>query len=431
MAGCVGDRGDGVVHDADAADRAPRPRTVYSSASGRRRHAPESQLTREPRPAPHPAPAMACRERAPPAAGRAGRLRHAEPQRERAPAGAAPGPRAGGAGRRHASRPSPSAGTTRCWPASAPPPRCCSTPTSTPCRPTAGYTAPPHAAGRAGRPALRPGRGRHQGGDRRHPRGAGRPQRGQGGRPRDVAVLFSGDEEKGATRAPAPSWPASAARGLRAGHRLRAHRLPGRAPPPRHRLGRGGRHLARRPLVARRRPAQPLVILARAAVALDELGQRHRALGPQGFRGLCLNVAALDGGVAFNVDPQPGRELARVGAAARRAATSAAILAELEARGPAGGRARAHRLAVVHANPPFATRDLAAFEPLLGERARSPVDLAFWTEAALLRRGRHRRGRVRAGRHRPGPRRRRVRRDRPARDGARRLRRPAVLTVCA
>ena len=35
-------------------------------------------------------------------------------------------------------------------------------------------------------------------------------------------------------------------------------------------------------------------------------------------------------------------------------------------------------------NPAFSTRDLAAFEPLLGARARQPVDLAFWTEAALL-----------------------------------------------
>ena len=69
---------------------------------------------------------------------------------------------------------------------------------------------------------------RHQGRHRRHPRGAGRSAGRRGGRPRDVAVLFSGDEEKGATRACAPSWPASAP-GARAGHRLRADRLPGRA----------------------------------------------------------------------------------------------------------------------------------------------------------------------------------------------------------
>jgi acetylornithine deacetylase len=38
---------------------------------------------------------------------------------------------------------------------------------------------------------------------------------------------------------------------------------------------------------------------------------------------------------------------------------------------------------VVNANPPFQTRDLGAFEALL-PGARAPVDLSFWTEAALL-----------------------------------------------
>jgi acetylornithine deacetylase len=35
-------------------------------------------------------------------------------------------------------------------------------------------------------------------------------------------------------------------------------------------------------------------------------------------------------------------------------------------------------------NVPFFTRDVAAFEPLLGAAARAPVDMGFWTEAALL-----------------------------------------------
>jgi acetylornithine deacetylase len=40
--------------------------------------------------------------------------------------------------------------------------------------------------------------------------------------------------------------------------------------------------------------------------------------------------------------------------------------------------------AVPLANAPFATRDLAAFRPLLGEVVEAPIDLAFWTEAAVL-----------------------------------------------
>ena len=39
---------------------------------------------------------------------------------------------------------------------------------------------------------------------------------------------------------------------------------------------------------------------------------------------------------------------------------------------------------VVLDNPPFATRELEAFRPLLGTVVDAPIDLAFWTEAALL-----------------------------------------------
>ena len=38
-----------------------------------------------------------------------------------------------------------------------------------------------------------------------------------------------------------------------------------------------------------------------------EHGQQQRSVGPEGFRGLCLNIAALDGGVAFNVIPSQAR----------------------------------------------------------------------------------------------------------------------------
>jgi acetylornithine deacetylase len=37
---------------------------------------------------------------------------------------------------------------------------------------------------------------------------------------------------------------------------------------------------------------------------------------------------------------------------------------------------------LVKASLPFATRDLAAFAPLLGERLGPSVDLGYWTEAA-------------------------------------------------
>ena len=126
----------------------------------------------------------------------------------------------------------------------------------------------------------------------------------------------------------------------------------------------------------------PIAILARAAVALDDFGREQLDQGPEGFRGICLNVAALDGGIAFNVvptratlsmslRPAPGTDVGK-------------LLEEAGRRARAAVAPRAIEWEVRKENPAFATRDIAAFEPLLGARARQPVDLAFWTEAALL-----------------------------------------------
>lgn len=124
----------------------------------------------------------------------------------------------------------------------------------------------------------------------------------------------------------------------------------------------------------------PIAALSRLAVALDDWGLARRDVGPKGFEGMCMNLAKLDGGVAFNVVPAH----AKLSASIRPppGADSAAIRAELEAI------VRAHvpsaTTTFTRDNAPFATRDLAAFEPLVGDAARAPIDLAFWTEAALL-----------------------------------------------
>jgi acetylornithine deacetylase len=60
----------------------------------------------------------------------------------------------------------------------------------------------------------------------------------------------------------------------------------------------------------------------------------------------------------------------------------AALRAEIEATVRA--HAPAAQLTWPLDNPPFATRAPAAFVDLLGERAERPIDLAFWTEAAVL-----------------------------------------------
>jgi acetylornithine deacetylase len=196
----------------------------------------------------------------------------------------------------------------------------------------------------------------------------------------EVAVLFSGDEEHGATvaRAFLASERARGLRraivceptGLRVGHRHRgicsAFAL---ASSP-------GGHSSR----ADELPS-PLAILARAAVALDDLGRRRRTEGPPGFPGLCLNVAGIDGGLAFNVIPTQAR--LTVSVRPGPGVDSRAVLAELEAEARQAAAPAPLDWTVGLSNPAFQTRDLAAFAPLLGDRVQAPVDLAFWTEAAL------------------------------------------------
>ena len=125
------------------------------------------------------------------------------------------------------------------------------------------------------------------------------------------------------------------------------------------------------------RVPNPLATLARAAVALDELGGRYRNSGPEGLRGLCMNVAALDGGMAFNIipaaaaltfslRPPPGFELEGVLAQVRMAVASATAPLATDWQ-------------LVASNPAFATRDFASFAPFFDERAT--VDLPFGTEA--------------------------------------------------
>ncbi|WP_394822090.1 M20 family metallopeptidase [Pendulispora albinea] len=198
-------------------------------------------------------------------------------------------------------------------------------------------------------------------------------------KPKNVGVLFSGDEElsstciaaflaspyaKGLARA-IVCEPTSVRVGVR--HRgILGLKLTLR--------GEGG-HSSRADTMR-----APLAELCRVAVAWDDWGKAQRGRGPKGFTGMCTNIAGLEGGVAFNVVPEratltasfrppPGTDVNAVGselvAIAKEIcpdATSDAVL----------GR------------PAFATQALAAFPPTIGARSEAPVDLAFWTEAAQL-----------------------------------------------
>jgi acetylornithine deacetylase len=123
----------------------------------------------------------------------------------------------------------------------------------------------------------------------------------------------------------------------------------------------------------------PLAVLARAAVALDQLGTRSTRLGPPGLEGICMNIAALDGGVAFNiipaqasltfsVRPAPGVDAEALVGEARACVHDATTPLPVEWE-------------VVASNPAFATRAPSSFAGLLGEAAQNLVDLPFGTEA--------------------------------------------------
>ncbi len=196
--------------------------------------------------------------------------------------------------------------------------------------------------------------------------------------PDKLAVLFSGDEElggvsireflasdriRGVVRAIVcePT-------GCRVGTRHRgvyAARISARAP---------GGHSSLADTIP-----NPLAALAHAAVALDELGARSKDLGPPGLQGICMNIAALDGGMAFNIIPAQAtltfsiRPSPGVGVEP--------LVAEARARVEQATQPLPTEWQAFASNPALATRDVAGFAPLLGEAARHPVDLPFGTEA--------------------------------------------------
>lgn len=200
-------------------------------------------------------------------------------------------------------------------------------------------------------------------------------------RPQDTAILFSGDEEfssvvmkdfvAGERRRGIERAIVCEPTNLRAGVRHRGFVAVEVT------LGGPGGHSSQADTL----PA-PLAELARVAVALDDWGRSKRAVGPEGFQGMCMNIAKLDGGIAFNVIPAQGRLLLSVRPPPQDASSVAADMKELE--GIVKTVAPAATMEVIRGNVPFATRDVASFEPYLGDIAKAPIDLGFWTEAALL-----------------------------------------------
>jgi acetylornithine deacetylase len=128
------------------------------------------------------------------------------------------------------------------------------------------------------------------------------------------------------------------------------------------------------------RMPRPIVTMGKLAVSLDELAQRWIDRGPEDMKGLCLNVASIEGGVAFNVVPnQAALTFSIRPAPGFDPQTFEAEVMEYARRAHQDVRMRAVLLLV-----PFANHDPAPFRKLLGDLPGPEVTLPFWTEAAAF-----------------------------------------------
>jgi len=200
-----------------------------------------------------------------------------------------------------------------------------------------------------------------------------------GGEANNLGVLFSGDEENGSQCIPhflentdtksirraVVCEPTARCAGLR--HRgVLAYRA--------RYVGKGG-HSSKADTMEK-----PIVELAKLALALDAIAIEDLHEGPPDMQGLCMNVAKLDGGVAYNVVP----DLGELSFSLRPAPgfDSGAFRARLES-----ARLASHpkiEIEEITDHRPFGCGDEAGIRDLVGPYTEDFVGLDFWTEAALL-----------------------------------------------
>ncbi len=200
----------------------------------------------------------------------------------------------------------------------------------------------------------------------------------RGETPKDVAVLFSGDEEHGSEVMPAV---------IDRGHYGNAPMAivcepTGCQPGRRHRgmlamsaafSGPGGHSSLSD------HTAAPLLSAARLAAALGAYGDAHRDFGTAPYKGLCTNIGEIRGDGAYNVIPTQAELLFSM----RPPPGDSVAARERDLRALAKDTVPGTELLTIAALEPFASRDIAAFAPLFTE-GFTPIDLPYWTEAAML-----------------------------------------------
>jgi len=192
-------------------------------------------------------------------------------------------------------------------------------------------------------------------------------------KPKNVAVLFSGDEEHGSEVMPAVIDSGRLSEVKRAivceptSCRVgRAHR--GMLAITAGFSGPGG-HSSLADVTKR-----PLLEAARLAAQVGDYADTHLEFGVAPFKGLCVNIGEIESDGAYNVIP-----------------TTAKLWLSL--RPPPGDNVRAREadiyalaedaeLDTIVAFEPFATKDMTAFTDVFGDT--DIVDLPYWTEAAML-----------------------------------------------
>lgn len=196
-------------------------------------------------------------------------------------------------------------------------------------------------------------------------------------RPRDVAILFSGDEEHGSEVMPAV---------IERGHLSGIERAVV-CEPTSCRVGRAHRGMLAFSATFRGPGGHsslsdiieaPLLKAARFAAALGNFKEAHNTFGDDPFKGLCVNIGELKSDGAYNVIPT----IATAWVSMRPPPGDDVNARERDLIAMARAASADVDTDTIVAFAPFASRDIQAFMPVFA--SEEVVDLPYWTEASMM-----------------------------------------------